>query len=279
MNEIANQISAMIGDLELKDKKVEPIIEEKKPKLPAPGVDEIAKGISNLDTEEETTEESFEQEEEEDVEEESEEESEEGEEGEEGEETLDEVSLLKQEVAALKKRLDPPKDEAKEEEEESTKFEPVQFLSTEEDYDKALASKDDLDRLLNRVAAYVHDKTIESVFRRIPRIINNEVSRETSQQQLVVDFFNKNRDLVPHRKYVAYEFNNVLAEDPSVNYPEALERTATKVRESLSISGQRKGKIKKKGATPPSLPGGSRVRTVPKKPSGIGSELSRMAKI
>jgi len=194
----------------------------------------------------------------------------------------DPTEALRAENEALKKALDRqasgPEVPLEEETEELAPLElqPIEFVD-EEAYDKALESREALNELLNKVVAHTAEVTREAVLKRVPQVVQRQVSHETANQQMVSDFFRANEDLLPVRRYVALEFQQVLAANPDMSYPDALTMTANTVRTSLGMA-KAKGKKAKKSRRrrAPSLPDGPRSRTRPRKPSGVASEIAAM---
>jgi hypothetical protein len=93
---------------------------------------------------------------------------------------------------------------------------------------------------------------------------------------MVQEFFTQNKDLLPVRRYVAMEFQQVLGQNPTMSYPKALEETAKIVRKSLGKNSAPPKSNKQKKI---SLPDGSRSRQQAKQPKGLAKEIEDMARL
>lgn len=227
--------------------------------------------------EEETEEEGEEEEDAEEAEEEPEGDEEEPDDGE------DELTRLKRENDALHRTLDqradatPPPQQEEDQELEALEIPTVELID-EETYDRALESRETLNELLNKVRKDAIEFTYEAVLKRIPQVVQRQVSHESAQQKMVDDFFRANEDLLPVRRYVAVEFQSLMSEHPDMSYPDLLAETAKVVRKNLGMTRTvgRKGKPRRASRRAPSIPDGSRTRQQPRKPGGIAAEIAAM---
>ena len=247
-SEIQNMLTSMTVEEEPKEKEETPKEEEKK----------------DLPKEEELVAKDEEMKEEEEEEEEEEEDA-----------TKSEFAELKAEIAELKAALKAGRQE-KEDAPVEEKEEPLgaKDFVTDDEYAAVLEDKAALNALLNKVYKDAVEYSTEAVLKRMPRLITQQVSHETANQQMVQEFFLANKDLLPVRRYVAMEFQQVLSSDPSLSYPDALAETAKAVRKTLGLTAQQRQQKNKK----PSLPDGTRSRQAPRKPGGLADEIAAMAR-
>lgn len=251
------------------------------------GTEEDDDAQDSDELEEDEDEDSDEPDEEEEASDDDDEEAGEDEEEEEEEDSSDdELARLRRENEALKRTLDqrsdtsPPPEEPASEEPEVLEV-PTITLVDDETYDKALESREALNELLNKVRKNAIEFTYEAVLKRIPQVVQRQVSHESAQQKMVDDFFRANEDLLPVRRYVALEFQTLMSKNPDMSYPDLLAETAQIVRKSLGMTHNvgRKGRPKKARRKAPSTPDGSRSRQQPRKPSGIAAEIAAMQRI
>jgi hypothetical protein len=290
---VDEQIQAMLGKAEESENAEDEELQPAESESPAEGEEGELEGDEGEEGDEEGDDEPDEdevEEEDEDAEEEEEgaeeeEEEEEEESGEEPDDSATELSRLKRENEALKRTLDqspdmpPPREEPVDDQPEVLDV-PTVDLVDDEAYDKALESREALNELLNKVRKNAIEFTYEAVLKRIPQVVQRQVSHESAQQKMVDDFFRANEDLLPVRRYVALEFQTLMASNPDMSYPDLLEQTAKIVRKSLGMTQTvgRKGKPRKSLRRAPSGPDGSRSRQQPRKPSGIAAEIAAMAR-
>lgn len=248
--------------------------------------DDDAQGSDELEEGEEDEDEDSDEPDEEEEASDDDEEGEDEEEEEEEDSSDDELARLRRENEALKRTLDqrsdasPPPEEPASEEPEVLEV-PTITLVDDETYDKALESREALNELLNKVRKNAIEFTYEAVLKRIPQVVQRQVSHESAQQKMVDDFFRANEDLLPVRRYVALEFQTLMSKNPDMSYPDLLTETAQIVRKSLGMTHNvgRKGRPKKARRKAPSTPDGSRSRQQPRKPSGIAAEIAAMQRI
>lgn len=170
--------------------------------------------------------------------------------GGEEEEDPESAESLKQQIAAMRKRLeeyatgtetkleptpekpvqsepkkaDPPK-------QETQTVEPQEFVSVEE-FQRALRSPQELNKLLNKV----HSAGMQSVMQTVPQLVNTAISRQLALKQARDRFYAENPDLEKHQQYVGFVTNRVIAANPELGLDEALAKVAAQVREDLALS-------------------------------------------
>jgi hypothetical protein len=258
---------------------------------PREGSEKDEEEVVEEDIEEEIEEESEEETEEESLEEEEVSEEEEivaaieGEESEEEDEEVDqEKETLRRQVTALENQLaEKQVDEPEGEEEEKPSTE--EFVTSDEELDQAMSSRESLNELLNKVVEYSYQRARESLLKEVPRAASRVVSQEMQHQSMVNDFFEANQDLLTHRKYVAVTFNEVLSAEDNAgkDYGEILTLTGNLVRQRLGISldgepvqpGARTQPRRRRRTQAPA----TRSRRAPAAPSGIAAEIDEMARL
>jgi hypothetical protein len=229
------------------------------------------------------------EEEEEDDEELDEEDEVDDEELDEEEEDEDDVASLKRQVASLtaqlNKKLETPKPDPKPEPEpEPPKLPKLDLDISDEDFETAMDNKAEFIKLLTKVADFTFQAGVNESMKRLPPIVAQEVNRETSLHQMVSDFYQLNPDLNPHKRFVGFTFEQVLAKNPDMDYAEAMQEAAKQVRKDVGLSqkGSRRRKRSRKGRRREgaNLPDGTRGRRVsrrtPGKPQGIANEIAAM---
>ena len=211
---------------------------------------------------------------------------------EDGEDGADDVASLKRQVDALRLQLDKQMGRPARKEEPAAK--PVEsppelpalnIEISDEDYDKALESKEGLIGILQKMGSFVFQESYAAAMKRLPGLVSQEVGRESSHQQMVNDFYEANPELRTVKKFVAFTFEQVLAEQPELDYTEAFAETAKRVRASVGMvrggSGKRSRRRRKGGGNgAPNLPagsgGGRSPRRTPNRPSSIADEIAMM---
>lgn len=193
-----------------------------------------------------------------------------------------EIDALKKQVAVLTKAFE-AQSKSKEKEPEEV-VEPVpqvtaQDFIDDDSFEKVLENREAFNDVLNKVFKGAVEFATEAVLKRIPQVVQRQVTHETSTQQMVDSFYRRNKDLLPLRNYVAVEYQEVLSESPELALSDALNETAKRLRKKLGMA--------KVGAAPvnrrdrkPSLPDGSRSRPQqPRQPKGIAAEIAALREV
>ncbi|MBT7187974.1 hypothetical protein HN911_11670 [Candidatus Bathyarchaeota archaeon] len=205
------------------------------------------------------------------------------EEGEDGEAT--ELQKLREENARLKGEMAEEEEEEEqqtvEEIAESIDLGKIEFIDSDEAYDQAMENREAFNEILVEVAKKTASTTVKHVLTQIPAMVARQVHHESTNAQAVTDFYTANPDLTSAKKFVAYVFRGVQAENPDMDLAEQMNLTATSARAQLGITGKAGGKGKKKGKKtrkPHQAPGPGRSsrRGKPKAPAGIGDEIAQM---
>lgn len=145
-----------------------------------------------------------------------------------------------------------------EEEPQETEVEILEFV-TEDEFEEALDNRENLNRLLTRVAV----KTQEQMMRQIPDLVAQTAQRQSELDKSISSFWEDNSDLVEHQDYVAFVANQVQSENPDASYDAVLEETGKRVRSELNVAKkaeeveeERKEKEQQKQEKKPAFAGG-----------------------
>lgn len=139
-----------------------------------------------------------------------------------------------------------------------------------------LSDKEKLNKLLNKVytegVKASRSQTSESVFRKIPDIVRNNVETYITLVEASKDFYDKNPDLKPYAKKVAETYETMAATSPDKSVSDVFNTLGDEVRKQLKLQ-------KKATATKPELPPGTKGKKgTQSKPelSGILAEIEAM---
>lgn len=159
---------------------------------------------------------------------------------------LTELEMIQRERDELRKQLSemaaatvtPPKHEYTEAEkaeiqrrQEAQKNQVLAFVSDEETFDAVMQNVGNFNAILTSVV----NTAVERSLRLMPQVASRIADEHVSTQIAVRDFFNDNRDLLEHRKYVAFVSNEVQAKNPQLPLDEILQKVETEVRSRLKI--------------------------------------------
>ena len=205
------------------------------------------------------------------------------------EEETDPLALLQGQIASLNEKIaeiSGSKREKKVEQEvvdEVVELPTEDFMLTEEVYEAAMSSREAFNNVLVDVAKKATTYAIRAMLKKVPAIVSAQVDNAVSNQDIVGQFFQKNRDLLPARKFVSYVYTELRAEHPDKSDYDLLQMTAVEARKRM---GNPTGRpfTKKTGATKGSFaPAGRGVAgrgvSRPKAPKSITEELELMAKL
>lgn len=150
------------------------------------------------------------------------------------------------------------------------------FTAGFEDEDLGDLSKEKLNKLLNAVyeagVKTARSQATESVFRKLPDVIKNNVSTYIALTEATRQFYVDNPDLKAHAAKVAEVYESFAAENMDKPVQELFNELGDKVRSVL--------KLQKVAKTPaPTLPGGTKKKSGPKetpKLSGMMAEIEAM---
>jgi hypothetical protein len=105
------------------------------------------------------------------------------------------------------------------------------FIKDDGAYDEATSSADNFNILLTTVV----NTAVERALRMIPQVATGMVEQQIDLRSSVDEFFKKNQDLIPQRKYVGFVTNEVTASHPDWNLGQILEETEKLSRERLKL--------------------------------------------
>jgi hypothetical protein len=154
-------------------------------------------------------------------------------------------------------------------------------LVSDEDYQKAMESPAEFRKAMRNVAVSASNAAVKQVFRALPQIVNGNVSRNIALNTAIQDMLRANRDLVPHRKFLAYGFDEIQSENPEIS---PIDIISTKLpawaRGKLNLKPQQNRQpvkdVKKTFVAPA---GSGRPAVAAKKLSTIGEEIAAMEKL
>lgn len=137
---------------------------------------------------------------------------------------------------------------------------PIQQFVTEETYDEALKSPKAFNEILMKVAQTAYSMAVEHTTRTLPPLVETQVTRKTAISNMVNSFYGRNRDLYPHRRYVASVYEEIKEKFPNLTDEDIFDKhLGGVVRKRLQLG---KGKLPSKGARQVNVatPGAGNVR-------------------
>jgi hypothetical protein len=155
------------------------------------------------------------------------------------------------------------------------------------DLDPSDITKEDLNKLLNKVFSSGVELATKTVKTTIPAAVSETIEVKEQMQKLNDQFYADNEDLKSFQKVVGVVFGELATDDPKKSIGEILKATSLEVRKRLGLPEYKKKEEKKeeekKGGLPPKLPGkkgtSGQSRDDDNKPTGIEAELAEMNKI
>jgi len=191
---------------------------------------------------------------------------------------LDPYEILTKRLAELEAKLTEAtkKEPATEAPSTEAPIELQDFLTDLEDEDLGDIPREKLNKILNAVyesgIKTARSQAIESVFRKLPDVVKNNVSTYIALTEATRQFYVDNPDLKAHAAKVAEVYESFAAENMDKPVHELFNELGDRVRSVL--------KLQKVAKTPtPSLPGGTKKKSGPKeapKLSGIMAEIEAM---
>lgn len=124
---------------------------------------------------------------------------------------------------------------------------PIQFID-EEGMQSLFESPDNLNRLLNETM----QKTISTIVRDLPQVINSEVMKTVEIQSTINRFYEQNPDLTEHSQYLGYISTEIAQKEPQLTLNENLKRTAEEFRKRTGIRASTERENPKAPLTKPS---------------------------
>jgi hypothetical protein len=108
----------------------------------------------------------------------------------------------------------------------------IPFVTTDDDYEKAMSDPKEMNALMNRV----YDSAITYMTKSVPQLVGHMVTQQTSMRNLVDDFYKTNEDLVPMKSFVGFVANELAANNPAWEYDKLFDEVAKEVRKRVNIS-------------------------------------------
>lgn len=147
-------------------------------------------------------------------------------------------------------------------------------------------TKEELNKLLNKVFSHGVATSVSSVRTILPGTITTEVETMNSLKKVNEDFYAANEDLKSFQKVVATVFGELATADPKKTMTDVLKETAPEVRRRLGLPEPKSVKKQQsqqqnrgRDNNPPKLPGkkGKSGRSSDSKPvTGVAAELDAM---
>ena len=194
-------------------------------------------------------------------------------------------ALMKQNellTAQLNEVLSPKEEVVEEKEEELPPFVVSSFVEDDDSFDNIMKDKESLNATLNKVAEHAYNKAVEQTLVSIPKIVTVSVEKEVANHMMAQEFFRAHNDLLPQRKFTAFVFRDLIAQNPDKPAQDILDKMlAPEVRRRLGTGSGKTLANTKKSTRPKFLNAGS--GTGKKKaiaaPNSIASEISKMEKV
>jgi hypothetical protein len=110
----------------------------------------------------------------------------------------------------------------------------LKFLPDEAVFDEVLKSADSFNALLTSVV----NTAVERSLRLVPQVANQLIEQQYTLKEVVREFYQENKDLLDHKKYVGFVSNEVAAKHADWTLPQILEETEKEVRSRLKLNKQ-----------------------------------------
>jgi hypothetical protein len=155
----------------------------------------------------------------------------------------------------------------------------INDLVSAEDYQAAIDSHEGFNKVMGKVATAAANKAVQHMFKTLPQLVDNNVTRKVVLQNSISQFLNANRDLVPHRKFMAYTFDELMAQNPGMSPIAVIETMlGPETRKRLGIKSGSKLPVRS-GKQANVAPGSTGREAVRKPISTIASEIDKMARV
>jgi len=135
------------------------------------------------------------------------------------------------------------------------------------DLDTLAMDKNVLNSVLNGVVATAVNKAVEQMLVNIPGVVSAQVKQQKYLNDAVEDFYDANEDLIPAKKVVAMNTNEIVAEHPDWKLEQVLEEAAKKTRGMLGIIEKTTKTETNESGRKPALPKKTSARHKNTKPS------------
>jgi len=158
--------------------------------------------------------------------------SEEEEEEEEEPEDVEDLRRKLDELAAAK--LGEGKEE--EETEEDVQAPSADAFISEDEFEKVLTDSSALNDVLHRVYERAFKDAVNHVAKQVPVIVNSIVNSQLTLHSMVQEFYTKNPDLLPYRKFVGWVANQLQAQHPDWELQKLFGEVEKEVRKALKLT-------------------------------------------
>jgi hypothetical protein len=137
------------------------------------------------------------------------------------------------------------------------------------DLDMLSVDKDIMNTMLNGVVNNAVNRAVEKMLVNIPGVVSTQVKQQKRLTDAVDDFYGENEDLIPAKKVVAMNTNEVVAEHPDWTLEKVLEEAAVKTRKMLGKVKETTGKTEETNVSgrKPALPKRTSAKAKETKPS------------
>jgi len=108
------------------------------------------------------------------------------------------------------------------------------FVADQAEMDKVLDNPKELNALL----AKVHNKAIEGMLKVMPNVIDTVVKTQMELRGSVADFYNTNKDLIPHKQFVGYTVNDLMGKNPDWPMTKVFSELGKEVRSRIGLKQQ-----------------------------------------
>lgn len=108
----------------------------------------------------------------------------------------------------------------------------LKFLPSEEVFDNVLKDANSFNALLTTVV----NVAVERSLRMVPQVANQLVDQQFVLRASVQSFYDENKDLLPHKKYVGFVSNEIASQHADWDLPKILEETEKEVRARLKLA-------------------------------------------
>jgi hypothetical protein len=169
----------------------------------------------------------------------------------------DALASARLEIEGLSKRIaspePPPQQEVKKDAQGNIipptpqKIEPFQFVKDDAEFDEALKSSDNFNKLLTGVMY----KAIESTLRVVPKLVVNLADQQITTRSAIQEFYTENKDLLPNKAYVGVIADELAAKNPTWKLDELLKNLGGEVRSRLKLTAPGSAPIVPPINTPP----------------------------
>ena len=153
----------------------------------------------------------------------------------------------------------------------------IKFLPDDNAFDEVMKSSDSFNAFLTSVLNF----TTERILRMVPQVATQYVEQQLNYKTAAQEFYQANEDLIPHKKYVGFVSNELLAQHADWDLTKLLQETERAVRDRLKIqkaAGAAPGVRSENGTTrivpsnPGFVPGGGSGRRGEAQSSATGQE-------